>query len=156
MRIQDYFVETTQRGVDELFRYAAAVPADKLDWAPEGGRSTLDICREVALTPEWALTTMRGDDFDFNEETFAKVKEMQSGWTTVEQCKAEYDKRAGALNEFYKNLPDEKLTTTRVLPFVNNKEFTMVEMAEYPSWNANYHTGQIAYIQTLLGDKDLH
>jgi hypothetical protein len=29
-------------------------------------------------------------------------------------------------------------------------------MLEYPRWNATYHLGQIAFIQTLYGDKETH
>jgi hypothetical protein len=32
----------------------------------------------------------------------------------------------------------------------------MIEMMDYPRWNFNYHNGQIAYIQTLYGDKEMH
>ena len=34
--------------------------------------------------------------------------------------------------------------------------FTVAELTEYPRWNANYHQGQIGYIQTLYGDRDMH
>ena len=32
----------------------------------------------------------------------------------------------------------------------------MTEMMDYPRWNFTYHVGQIAYIQTLLGDEKMY
>ena len=32
----------------------------------------------------------------------------------------------------------------------------MIEMMDYPRWNFNYHLGQIAFIQMMYGDKEMH
>ena len=40
MKYQDYIVPSIQHAFDEAFRYAKAVPADKLEWKPlDTGRS---------------------------------------------------------------------------------------------------------------------
>ena len=65
MRLQDYIADSAREAAAMAFRYAKAVPADKLDWSPEGGRSVLSICRELAMTPTWTSTTRRADWFPF-------------------------------------------------------------------------------------------
>lgn len=157
MRVQDYFVESIRRGAQEAFNYAKAVPADKLDWSPmEGGRSVLDICRELAMTPTWAHDTIEGVEMDWSPEAQAALKQVQSEWKTVEDCEAQFNERAKKMEELFKNMPDERLSQTKWLPYGGGRDFTMVEMMEYPKWNLDYHTGQIAYIQTLYGDKEMH
>ena len=53
-------------------------------------------------------------------------------------------------------MPDADLDKKRWLPYDGGRDFTMPEMMDYPRWNFNYHLGQIAYIQTLYGDKEMH
>lgn len=157
MRIQDYFVATTQRAAEEAFRSAKAVPADKLEWSPEDvGRSVLDLCRELAMTPKWAVDTIEGVQGDYSEEAMTALKNEQAAWKTVEDCQAKYEEHAVAMNELFRNLPDERLAETRWLPYYGGRDFSMIEMMEYPRWNLNYHAGQISYIQILYGDKEMH
>ncbi len=53
-------------------------------------------------------------------------------------------------------MPDERLSEKKWLPFDGGRDFSMPEMMDYPRWNFNYHLGQSAYIQTLLGDREMH
>jgi hypothetical protein len=53
-------------------------------------------------------------------------------------------------------MPDERLAETKWLPFNGGRDHTYLEMLEYPRWNATYHLGQVAYIQTLYGDREIH
>jgi hypothetical protein len=157
LRYQDYIVETTKKAAAEAFRYAKAVPADKLDWAPgEATRSVLDQCRELAMCPEWAADIVGGTAGDFSEEAMAAVKAEQAKWTTVEDCEAEFAKRFDKMAELFKAFPDEKLSDTKWLPYDGGRDFTVVEMMDYPRWNFTYHTGQIALIQMMYGDKEMH
>ncbi|HET6643899.1 MAG TPA: hypothetical protein VFG65_00195 [Fimbriimonadales bacterium] len=158
MRLQDRIIEETEAAVKEAFRYAKAVPADKLEWQPlDGGRSVLDLCREMALCPEWAENIIQSEKHpEFNEDTMAEVRRLQEQWTTAEACEAECRKRLDSLFALYRNMPDERLNETKWLPYDGGRDFTMPEMMDYPHWNFTYHLGQIAYIQTLYGDKEMH
>ena len=53
-------------------------------------------------------------------------------------------------------MPDERLSNTKWLPYNGGRDHTFLEMLDYVRWNCNYHTGQIAYIQTLYGDKEMY
>ncbi len=158
MKYQTHMIDVTQKAADEAFRYAVSVPVDKADWKPlDVGRSVLDQTREMAQCPIWALEIISSNEppkFD-GEEMAAQQAEM-STWATVEDCQAKCNENLAKLAEYFATLPDEKLTETKWLPFDGGRDFTVMEMMDYPRWNFNYHLGQIAYIQTLFGDKDMH
>lgn len=158
MRLQDQIIEDTQRAADEAFRYAAGTAPDKLDWKPlDAGRSVLDQAREMAKCPDWAFTLVSGADLpEFSEQAMEAFQKESAAWDTVEKCKSACDERLARLFELYRNLPDERLLETKWLPYGGGKDFSMPEIMDYPRWNFNYHAGQIAYIQTLYGDKNMY
>lgn len=151
-------IDETRKAADEAFRYARAVPADKLDWKPlDVGRSVLDLCREMAMCPGWAEDIITGKEQpEWNEETMAAIKKEQEQWKTTEDCQAECNRRLEKLFDLFRGLSDAKLSDTKWLPYDGGRDFTVEEMMDYPRWNFNYHLGQIAFIQTLYGDKDMH
>ncbi|MGI8922844.1 MAG: DinB family protein [Fimbriimonadales bacterium] len=159
MKLQEHMINVTRDGAKEAFKYAKAVPADKLEWKPlENGRSVLDLCRELAMCPEWAVELIADKDKnpDFDEAAMADAKKMQEGWKTIEDCETECNERLEKFFSLMRELPDERLAETKWLPYDGGRDFTMPEMMDYPRWNFNYHLGQIAYIQTLYGDKEMH
>jgi len=158
MRFQDHICDATCAAAKEAFTYAKAVPADRLDWAPlDGGRSVLDICRELAMCPTWCEDIVTDKQMpDWSEETVAAIKREQEQWKTVEDCEAECNRRLERLFEVFRNTSEERMQVVKWLPYDGGRDFTMPEMMDYPRWNFNYHLGQIAYIQTLYGDKAMH
>ncbi len=68
MRVQDYIVNMATEAAAMAFRYARAVPADKLDWSREGGRSVLSIYREIALTPTWTTIAFADEKREWSKE----------------------------------------------------------------------------------------
>jgi hypothetical protein len=157
MRLQDYMIDTTKAAADEAFRYAKAVPADKVEWRPlENGRSVLDICRELAMCPTWCEDIISGKPQEWSEESQAAMQATMNQWKSVDDCQAECNRRLESLFEQFRNLSEERLKETRWLPYDGGRDFTMPEMMDYPRWNFNYHLGQISYIQTLYGDKEMH
>ncbi len=158
MRFQDQIIEETRRAADEAFRYAAGTPDDKLSWQPlELGRSVLDQAQELAKCPDWAYILVSGAEMpEQNEESMEAYKAEISSWDTIEKCKAACDERLEKLFTLYRELPDARLLETKWLPYGGGKDFSMEEMMDYPRWNFNYHAGQIAYIQTLYGDREMY
>lgn len=158
MRLQDYMVEVTRDTMREAFKYASNVPADKLEWKPlETGRSVLDLCREMALCPTWCLDIVgSANQPDWSEESMAAIKLEQEALLTVEDCRVECERRLAALFDHFRAMPDDRLSEQKWLPFSGGREFTMPEMMDYPRWNFTYHLGQIAYVQTLYGDREMY
>jgi len=154
MRIQDYVADSAREAAGLFFRYARAVPADKLDWAPEGGRSVLSMCREIALTPTWTMFAFQESHADWSEADAQAQKDEQAKWTTVEICEAEFYNRFAEVESFFRGMTDDDLKKTKWLPYNGGRDHTWLEMTDYPRWNLTYHLGQIGYIQTLYGDKE--
>ena len=132
------------------------MPEDKLDWAREGGRSILSICRELAWTPTWCLSAFGMIPDDWPKYEREDYHREQQAWTSVEDCEAYFDKTFTVLDGFFRGMSDDDLTNTKWLPLNGGRDHTWLEMTDYPRWNCTYHTGQIAYIQTLYGDKEIH
>lgn len=155
MRYQTYMIEQAKAALAEAFRYIKAVPEDKIDWKPmDTGRSTLDIARELARTPAWAYDTIEQQEQD--EEAGPKEQEIMASLKTIDECEAECQAQLEKLAQLYESIPDSRLNETKWLPYDGGREFTILEMMDYPRWNANYHLGQVGYIQLLYGDKEMH
>lgn len=158
MNYQHHMIDATQKAADEFFRYALAVPSEKLDWKPlDAGRSVLDQAREVAKCADWTYELIGTDKpFEFDESKMAEQKVEMDEWSTAAECQRACNEKLARLFELYRGLPDARLVDTKWLPFDGGRDFTVAEMMEYPRWNFNYHLGQVAYVQTLYGDKDMH
>jgi hypothetical protein len=158
MKYQDYICDETQKAADAAFKEATFVPADKVGWKPlDEGRSVLDQCQEMAQCPAWCEQIISGDSLPaFDEEMFAKIMEERKAWPTIEACKAECNRRLESLFKVIRSTSDEQLAKTKFLPFGGGREHTWQEMMDYPRWNFVYHLGQISYVQTLYGDKEMH
>jgi len=136
----------------EFFRYALAVQPDRLEWHPEGGsgQSVLEMSREIALTPLWALSAMGSLTGEHNWH------QMKAEWKSVADCQEAFLVHLMQWEASVLAMPDEKLEETKWLPFNGGRDHTFLELLEYPRWDATYHLGQVAYIQTLYGDKEMH
>lgn len=157
MTIQEYMIDSTRRAAAAVFKAARAVPADKLEWKPSDlGRSVLDQARECAICPEWAVQIITDSMPEWNDELQAQIKATQDAWLTIDDCERECNARLDKLAEVYLGMDDEKLKATKWLPYDGGRDFTGLEMMEYPRWNFDYHEGQINYVQTLYGDKEMH
>lgn len=134
-----------------IIRNVKAIPADKLNWKPmENGRSVLDQFAECAASPEIMKRALSGQGYNYLEEDTAKRKSL----TTLEA--AEQALRSGnqRLMTMIRELPDSRLSEKVNLPWGDT--WSLCEIANMHYWNLVYHIGQINYIQTLLGDFEMH
>lgn len=158
MRFQDYVIESTERICDEFIKNVRAIPADKLEWVPMAdARSALDLAQEVAQSPIWFTGILQERKFpDFNPEDFGKFMEMRKQWTTVNECERVMKENLKALFAVVKDYPDADFDIRVTLPFGEDTVRSLADLAHGQYWNANYHLGQICYIQLMLGDKEFH
>lgn len=155
MRYQDYILGSMKQQVSDFFKAVKKVPAVKLEWKPlDAGRSVLDQAQEVAMSFTWSADMLQGK-VNFSEEAFAEDKAVMSAWATVEECEKQATERLAAWETLVSSYPDEKLKETIWLPYDGGRDFTMMEVMEYPRWNAGYHEGQVNYIQVLYGDTSM-
>lgn len=155
MTLQEHVVQVTEEAVKEFFRYAHAVPADKLEWKPlNEGQSVLSMTQEIAKTPDWAYDVMTNAK-PTDDDRKAQFEEMKT-WSTVDQCQCEFENRFSRWADLIVSFPEERFTETVWLPYNGGRDHTFLELFEYPRWNATYHLGQVAYIQTLFGDREMY
>ena len=156
MKYQDYVINGTKDAFEAAFKYAKHVQPDKLTWEPcDLGRSVLNICQELAKCPDHAVELLEKKAMEMSEDSMDEYKKEVAQWDTVEKCyiagKARLEKLVSYINSF----PEDKLNDKVWLPFDGGRDFTMMEIMAYPFWNYQYHQGQIAYIETLYGDKEM-
>lgn len=157
MNHQNRIADLTMHAGDALFQSARAIPDDKLTWKAAGDpRTALDVLRECAFTPMGlpALLEGRGTDPDFMREFGAWAVEAQS-WTTVAQVEAAYRQNIEISLAGIRNCPDSALDKEFPVPFGAGK-LTGEQIIMMCYWNMVYHMGQINYIQTMYGDKEMH
>jgi len=123
----------------------AFIPADKLAWKPGvEAKSALEIvnhCAEVLHRMSRVLGTGA-----LAAATFSAAADLPA---TQKLLLASAEQYAAML----RSLPAAELR--RVMPF-RSREFTVAEVAAMPVADMIWHLGQMAYLQTLLGDGTTH
>lgn len=158
MTSKDLLIHIISESVEQLFKYAKAVPPDKVSWSAGGdARTTLDICQECVQAPKWTIDMLetRSVGGDFSDDAWAAIMAERQQWDTVDKCEAEANLRTAKLIETIKAFPDAEMSDTLFLPFTG-KDHPYWDIMLYPYWNNTWHTGQIAFIQRLLGDKQMY
>lgn len=157
MRLPDIMIERIERAREDAFRTARAVPTERLEWQPLGiGQSVLRMCRELGKTPDWAYWVLTDAQPEHPEDAAEQQRREMEGWTSVEACEQACREKLVRLYDLYRSFTDEDLLRTKWLPFNGGRDHTIAELLDYPRWNLTYHEGQIAYIQTLYGDREIH
>ena len=139
-----------------LVRIVKSTQPDKIEWSPlDQGRTVLDQVQECAV-----ICFLSQDTFSkaiqpvFDFELFGRKKVE---FNTIEKALEAIETNTEALAKIFEAFPEESLSMMVHLPFgpggmtVSFGEFMMM-----PSQNMVYHYGQINYIQTLYGDKEMH
>jgi uncharacterized damage-inducible protein DinB len=121
------------------------IPADKLSWKPAPtANSALEIIGHVAGFIQAMRPVLEGGQFGAPQ--FTPPTTLQQAQDLITSSAEDY---AGALQR----LTPEALGKTVQLPF---GEFPMSQAVTMPIVDLIHHHGQIAYIQTLLGDTESH
>lgn len=153
---KDFLVQLTREQLDALFRNARAVPPDRLEWRPmDQGRSVLDQVQECAAIPRLLSRILQERAFNIGREEMDALRSEWAAWTLDQAeriAREETDQFLGLLI----SMDEDELGRTIPVPFFGGRERTLMEIATTHAWNLIYHTGQIAYIQTLFGDREMH
>ncbi len=145
----------TAKASENLAANIEAMPADKQDWKPvEGTRSALSQIQECAVINPFFASILRD----------RAVPEMKPGEYEATCARLDTVKKAvGALSEATKGLvaaieafPEELLGDSITLPFGPGLPMTFEQVMFAAYWNMTYHQGQIAFIQTMYGDHEMH
>lgn len=158
MRTQELIVRQTQRALEDTLRAAAALPADRLDWQPAPtSRSALNQLQEIAVSAEWFLPLLEGGQLPaFDDHARREAARLKASLDTLDACRVYARDSTARLCHAIAHFPDERLDDEISLPFGGGMMMTMADVLGLHAWNLTYHLGQINYIQTLLGDREMH
>jgi hypothetical protein len=153
--IQQFAVQATREVAEALARTASAMPPDKQTWKPlDAGRTALDQVQECAGICYFAaqiLQTRAVPPMDPDQMAQFKA-ENDTMEKALAALKAGTETYMSAIEAF----PPEHLEETITLPFGAGYVRTFAQFMFLNYWNMVYHIGQINYIQTLYGDKEMH
>ena len=138
-----------------LARNIKAMPEDKVSWHPmDVGRDAIDQaieCAGIYFLAAKSLTTRENPVFDP-----AAFEAMKTENDTTEKVLALLEKGTDTFVAAVEAFPPEHLDDKVTLPFGGGMEMTFADMMLLAHWNTVYHVGQVTYIQTLYGDKEMH
>jgi hypothetical protein len=121
------------------------IPADKLGWKPEPtAKSALEIVHHVSNFAGGMAPFLAGGEF--TPDNAPVPEDLESARQLLLSSTSRY---AAAVRE----IDMARFGTTAELPFGS---FPFAMAATMPAFDLIHHHGQIAYIETLLGDTEDH
>ena len=126
------------------------IPDDKLDWVPMGkAKPALAIAVEIVTSNKWLAAEIRGEEgagavWEAMDPSSCPTRE--AAVAALKESMIEFE---AALDE----AAEEVFGETRKLPW---GESTVAEMCGMGAIHIAYHSGQLNYIQLLLGDEEFH
>jgi len=149
------FVKSINDVIDSLIRTIQSTPADKLTWSPDStGRTIIDIATECAGSSLFMAQAIGGEDAPtMDREKMAKYRAEHN---TLETVVPALKDGGVALDKAISSLSDGQFDDTVTLPFRGGITRTKAQVVTMMTGHLNYHLGQINYIQTLYGDKEMH
>jgi len=146
---QRLIAQRLRAATDQVIATTKAMPEDKLRWTPmENGRCVLELladCVHCSLRVAKIIQQRNFNDLpdapDWQTTDLATFHELLRS-STEAYC------------EVVMSVPDEDLTLEFDAPWGGKLEVGGGMF--HPYWNMTYHEGQINYIQTLYGDKEMH
>jgi hypothetical protein len=114
-------------------------------------RTIADITYEVNLVNDHIGMILRGEEpFKWPKGDWIYAPE---GFDTKEKVIAAFEESSNRFIETIEGFSNEQLEET----FLNQgKETTRFERCRFMAWHVAYHSGQLNFIQTLLGDDGWH
>lgn len=159
MTIQDQAARLTEGALEMLFGAARHVPQEKLRWSSaETARSAISQLLECATAPLLHVPLLEGDPNPYAGAPMQAAQEQRGALedASLDALHAAARERHIPLLATLRAFPDARLEALYPLPFGADFAMRGADLLFLPYWNLVYHTGQINYIQTLLGDRDLH
>ncbi len=141
-----------------ITRSTPFVPADKRNWSPMGAaRTTVDMVQECCEALEMFTNFMKtGQPPRFDKATMAaRAEALKKSPPKLEDLFPRLQKATEEYAETIEKLPDDKLFQMVSSPF-GGQQMPLIQLVGMPTFNMVYHWGQINYIQTMLGDTEMH
>lgn len=154
--VQELAAQQNLTAATYLEKALIAMPQDKRTWSVlEQGRTALDVTAECARINHFVAKAL----IAFGMPGFSGQPETPPDPNTVavENHIAALSDSVQAMNNSLAGFPSDRLADAITLPFgPNGMTMTFAQFALVGYWNMSYHLGQINFIQTLYGDKEMH
>lgn len=144
--LQEYFADATRRAAQDMLDAALRLAEDKRGWQPLGkGRSALDQIAECAMINHNTVEMIESRQFPTTdmEAWMQEKRKLAEDWETATALLLS---SAAEAADAILTVPDDQLPLEMAMPW---GPFTWTKIISYPSWNMDYHQGQITYIHTL-------
>jgi hypothetical protein len=128
-----------------------ALPEEGFDRCFGGkARTVADIVHEVNMVNDHIGLTIRGEDlFPWPEGWITAPEEQRTKATVIEAFKTSSERIVATVQDFSEEQMAEPITT-------EHGETNRYERCRFMALHAWYHSGQLNFIQTLLGDDGWH
>jgi len=157
MDIKENIINASKNAFENVLTAAKAMPEDKLTWSPLGeGRTAIHILAECAQCPNWGIGLLKTRKFEWDEARMEESRKELESLTSIQACEELGWKNAEAFFAAIREFPESDMEDTVRLPFRGGMDMSFVRIMGLMVWNCNYHEGQLNYIQTLYGDKEMH
>ncbi len=114
-------------------------------------RTVADIVYEVNLVDDHVGMVIRGEEpFTWPDELWIKAPES---FRTKDDIVNAFSKSSGKMIRTIESFSPEEL---QAAIRIEDGETTRLERCRFVTWHINYHSGQLNFIQTLLGDDAMH
>ena len=146
--IYDWQAQTCEQIAGALAHWLKTTNPDKLDWCPEvkgKGRSAYEQVYECAGVNRRFAAILKGEE--------AGQRPEKHTYASADQAADDLTASAKELANAIRNLDSEALTRKYNSPF---GEVPGAVIIGIPTFNMNYHGGQVNFIQLLDGDPEFH
>lgn len=129
-----------------------ALPEDAFDKNfGEATRTVADLVYEVDLVNDHVCMVMRGDKpFDWPEEQWITAPD---GFRTKDAVLNGYEKSSQGVIETVEGFTEDQMAAPLM---TDNGETTRFDRCMFMALHVWYHSGQFNYVQTILGDDQMH
>lgn len=155
MTVQEQAIRMNEQAGKSLVTAARAMPEDRLTWSVlDEGRTVLDLVRECAESPLWFAKMLERRDGPplARDELGGSETEAPA---TLEGCERALSENTQRLNDVIRSVPDGDMMKLIAMPWNPSDTVPAADVMFMHYWNATYHLGQINFIQTLYGDKQM-
>ncbi|MFN3730271.1 MAG: hypothetical protein ACK4XJ_11240 [Fimbriimonadaceae bacterium] len=151
-------IRLTEEAHQTFLAYMRHTPEDKRTWSVLGvGRTPLALMQEIAMAPTWAIEMLAARAcMEYDEQRMAADAALMGSWDTFDKCEAVLRENLDRFYELVRTFPQDELGLEIRLTFANDLPQSMADLMSFPYWNTTYHLGQLAFIQTLYGDKAMY
>lgn len=141
-----------------LERALATTPDDRINWSPAPtARTPIQLVAHAA----WSLGSMhemlqgRTYAVPTTEQADKEFREWEGHFSTREKVLSLLEKNSAEFLSWLESLDPKELQTVITFPF-GMGEAPMSVALPFMAVHVNWHAAQLAYLQTIYGDRDWH